>query len=44
MQENKVEVPTLTIGYYPFRGKAQLLRLLCNYLGLPYEETFFNPH
>lgn len=31
------------IGYYPFRAKAQVLRLLCEYLELPYRDVFFNP-
>lgn len=31
------------IGYYPFRAKAQVLRLICEYLGLSYSDWFFNP-
>jgi hypothetical protein len=33
----------VTIGYYPLRGKAQLCRLLCEYLHLPYVDQFFTP-
>jgi hypothetical protein len=35
--------PHLIIGYYPFRGKAQIFRLLCEYLHLPYRDRFFTP-
>lgn len=31
----------LTIGYYPIRGKAQLCRLICEYLHIPYIDMFF---
>ncbi len=34
---------TLLIGYYPFRAKAQVLRLVCEYLHLPYRDWFFDP-
>jgi len=33
----------VVIGYYPFRAKAQVLRLLCEYLHVPYYDRFFNP-
>lgn len=33
----------LYIGYYPFRAKGQVLRLICEYLCLPYKDWFFNP-
>jgi len=33
----------LTIAYYPFRAKAQVSRLLCEFLHLPYRDRFFNP-
>lgn len=33
----------LIIGYYPFRGKAQICRLLCEYLHVPYRDRFFTP-
>lgn len=36
--------PTLTIGYYPLRGKAQVCRLLCEYLGISYEDKQFSLH
>ena len=32
----------LVIGYYPLRGKAQVCRLLCEYLGVPYEDKLFS--
>ena len=34
-------MPLLTIGYYPIRGKAQVPRLLCEYLAVPYEDKIF---
>ena len=33
----------MIIGYYPIRGKAQVPRLLCEYLKLPYVNLLFNP-
>ena len=33
----------MTIGYYPLRGKAQICRLLCEYLHVPYVDRFFTP-
>jgi glutathione S-transferase len=33
----------LIIGYYPFRAKAQIIRLLCEYLNVPYYDRFLNP-
>lgn len=33
----------LVIGYYPFRAKAQICRLLCEYLHVPYLNKFFTP-
>ena len=41
----KVEESTtpLIIGYYPFRAKAQLPRLLCEYLQIKYVDLYFNP-
>jgi glutathione S-transferase len=33
----------VVIGYYPFRAKAQVLRLVCEYLHVPYEDRFFDP-
>jgi glutathione S-transferase len=33
----------LIIGYYRFRGKAQVPRLLCEYLELPYQDLFLDP-
>ena len=32
----------LVIGYYPLRGKAQVCRLLCEYLGVPYEDKLYS--
>lgn len=37
----KKEKPEITIGYYPIRGKAQVPRLLCEYLKVPYEDQLF---
>lgn len=34
--------PTATIGYYPIRGKAQVSRLLCEYLGVNYADKLFS--
>ena len=31
----------ITIGYYPIRGKAQVPRLLCEYLQIPYKNQLF---
>lgn len=39
MQE---EAP-LVIGYYPFRAKGQVGRLICEYLHVPYTDRFFTP-
>ena len=33
----------MIIGYYPIRGKAQICRLLCEYLHLPYFDVLFTP-
>lgn len=33
----------MVIGYYPFRAKGQISRLLCEYLHLEYVDRFFNP-
>ena len=33
----------MIIGYYPLRGKAQICRLLCEYLHLPYKDLLFTP-
>lgn len=33
---------TTTIGYYPIRGKAQVCRLLCEYLGVEYADKLFS--
>lgn len=32
----------LTIGYYPLRGKAQVCRLLCHYLQVPFHDKHFS--
>ena len=41
--ETETCVTPLIIGYYPFRAKAQVLRLVCEYLHVPYYDRFFNP-
>lgn len=33
----------MIIGYYPFRAKAQIPRLLCEYLHINYKDLFLNP-
>jgi hypothetical protein len=33
----------MIIGYYPFRAKAQIPRLLCEYLHIKYKDLFLNP-
>ena len=30
----------LIIGYYPIRGKAQIIRLICEYLHINYRNKF----
>jgi len=42
MEVEEHTVP-LIIGYYPFRAKAQIIRLLCEYLKVPYYDRFLNP-
>lgn len=42
MEAEQSSTPVI-IGYYPFRAKAQVLRLLCEYLHVPYYDRFFNP-
>lgn len=39
---NKMPKSHMVIGYYPLRGKAQVCRLLCEYLGVPYEDKLFS--
>jgi hypothetical protein len=34
---------SITVGYYPFRAKAQIIRILCEYLHLPYHDNFLSP-
>lgn len=34
----------MLIGYYPIRGKAQICRLLCEYLRIPYKDLLFTPN
>lgn len=47
MQEEPPVVPLTTapviIGYYPLRAKAQVCRLVCEYLHIPYCDRFFTP-
>lgn len=38
-----MESECIIIGYYPFRAKAQIARLLCEYLHLSYRDSFFTP-
>lgn len=33
--------PAITIGYYKLRGKAQVPRLLCEYLQIEYKDELF---
>jgi len=33
----------IIIGYYPFRAKAQLCRLLCEFLHINYQDKFYTP-
>jgi hypothetical protein len=33
--------PTIIIGYYKLRGKAQVPRLLCEYLKIDYKDELF---
>lgn len=41
--EIEIEHSPLIIGYYPFRAKAQILRLLCEYLHITFQDRFFTP-
>lgn len=34
--------PTAVIGYYPIRGKAQVCRLICEYLNVDYADRLFS--
>lgn len=31
------------LGYYPIRGKCQVCRLLCEFMGMEYQNIFFTP-
>ena len=33
----------MVIGYFGVRAKAQVCRLLCEYLELPYRDQYFTP-
>lgn len=33
----------LKLVYYALRGKVQTIRLLCEHLGVPYQDVFFDP-
>jgi hypothetical protein len=33
-----IDSPTIIIGYYKLRGKAQVPRLLCEYLKIDYKD------
>ena len=39
--DKTIEMPIVTIGYYPLRGKAQVPRLLLEYFCVPYEDKLF---
>lgn len=41
--EELKETNHMIIGYYPLRGKAQVCRLLCEYLHIPYKDLLFTP-
>lgn len=41
--QNDKSTGPIIIGYYPFRAKAQIPRLLCEFLHLSYVDKFFNP-
>lgn len=43
MRDCHFQEDKLTLGYFPIRGKAQICRLLCEYLELPYRNLFFTP-
>lgn len=34
--------PTVTIGYYELRGRAQVPRLLCEFLGVNYQDKIYS--
>lgn len=34
----------ILLGYYAFRGKIQVCRLLCEYLGVPYTDVLYTPN
>ena len=42
MQPEQTTTP-LIIGYYPVRAKAQLCRLLCEYLHVDYVDKHLSP-
>lgn len=33
----------IVFGSFPFRGPMHSVKLLCEYMGIPYECKFFNP-
>jgi hypothetical protein len=37
------EESPVVIAYYPLRARAQIPRLLCEYLHIPYVDRFFTP-
>lgn len=43
IENNTQPSQPIIIGYYPFRAKAQVDRLLCEFLHLNYRDRFFNP-
>jgi len=43
MERSFTNPSTFSIGYYPFRGKAQLPRLIAQYLHISFQDTFFDP-
>ena len=43
MNPNILEGNEIILGYYPIRGKMQVCRLLCEYLGVSYRDLLFTP-
>lgn len=39
--QNTICNPAIKIGYFPLRGRAQVPRLLLEYLKIPYEDVLF---
>lgn len=43
MSEKYYSFEGIKLGYYGIRGKAQVCRLLCEYMHLPYIDILFTP-